>query len=643
MDAFNISNDLMKTTFGARLDSTPVVRRLRQGTFVTKEDVYAQAALYARAARPSANTENCSGSPGSVYPYLSGVLDDDLLARTSLSAISADELSSRRSPLIVQSSRAERKVAQGLRDATPRDISADISREAKEDTSSSAAPASPSTDAPASPRRRPKRDALTTDLLAALKADLASPSPSRAPISGLRHGGSPLSAPSPLHQAGAKAVLDAAAVSRMQNQLLSFHEQYATVFAGAIRQVTGVQRPVLWLHQLDPLVGMAIAEAIDGQISLLHVVRDTLFSIPGDTASELSGRLSKSQIDYTVAKYLRTRRQAPVLDNLDASVGIVPFGRIALALVVDLLVTGSFAHDEALHAAAKRATIDGGLGRIVINISDLIAAVSMSGGADVDPTEAVGTLETLIASNGRIVFTAPSDDDPSCDIDWQLFAYTTSKAKADRKRRHERATMHDLNALLDSLQNFSMASAAVCDVLASAMGINAAPSHSTYQLTDSAYDTAAPGETAAASQIDNSGAATDGGDAGDINECSIFYMSSNESTLQCQHCSAVNPTRMMVCRNIACRRFITEVRKCTTCQLPSPIAAEKCHQWMCKGTKKTPQAANDQEVAAWESVFKGRLDSARQESSNARGDGGGGKGGKGGGGKGDKSGRAPRK
>jgi hypothetical protein len=77
---------------------------------------------------------------------------------------------------------------------------------------------------------------------------------------------------------------------------------------------------------------------------------------------------------------------------------------------------------------------------------------------------------------------------------------------------------------------------------------------------------------------------------------------------------------------------------------------------MCKGTKKTSQAANDQEVVAWESVFKLRLDSARQESSNARGDGGarqessnargdggGGKGGKGGGGKGDKSGRAPRK
>ena len=61
MDAINISNDLTKTTFSARLDSTPVVKRLRQGTFFTKEDAYAQAALHARAAQPSANTENCSG------------------------------------------------------------------------------------------------------------------------------------------------------------------------------------------------------------------------------------------------------------------------------------------------------------------------------------------------------------------------------------------------------------------------------------------------------------------------------------------------------------------------------------------------------------------------------------------------------
>ena len=65
----------MKRTFSARLDSTPVVRRIRQGALLTKEDVYAQAALHARAARPSINTENCSGSPGSIYLYLSGALE----------------------------------------------------------------------------------------------------------------------------------------------------------------------------------------------------------------------------------------------------------------------------------------------------------------------------------------------------------------------------------------------------------------------------------------------------------------------------------------------------------------------------------------------------------------------------------------
>ena len=207
-----------------------------------------------------------------------------------------------------------------------------------------------------------------------------------------------------------------------------------------------------------------------------------------------------------------------------------------------------------------------------------------------------------------------------------------------------RATMHDLHALLDSLQNFSMASATVCDVLASAIGINVAPSHSAYQLTDSDCVTAAPGETGAASQINNSGAATDGGDAGDIDDCAIFYMSSTESTLLCQHCRTVNPTRMMVCRSPACRKFITEVRKCTLCHLPSPIAEEKCHQWMCTGNKKTSQAVTVQEVAAWESVHKQRMESSRQKSSNDRGDGGGGRGGKGGGSKGGKGGirgRAP--
>ena len=90
-----------------------------------------------------------------------------------------------------------------------------------------------------------------------------------------------MSSLSPLPQAGAKAVLDATAAYRMGNQLLAFQEQYFKAFPQTTRQATGGTRPALGLNQVDPIVGMAIAEAMDGQISLLHVVRETLHGIPG--------------------------------------------------------------------------------------------------------------------------------------------------------------------------------------------------------------------------------------------------------------------------------------------------------------------------------------------------------------------------
>ena len=188
MDVRNITNDLMKTTFSARMDSSPSVERLRPATFTKNEDVYAEAALLSRAARPSANTEHSSGSPGSIYPYLSEVLGDDLLARTCLSTVSEDDDSFGRSPLQVQSSRAEKKVAQDFRGAAPRDISSDISREAEEATKLAAAPISSSAAGSLSPGprstprkpvpRRSARDAQTTDPLVAPRADVT---PSRVP------------------------------------------------------------------------------------------------------------------------------------------------------------------------------------------------------------------------------------------------------------------------------------------------------------------------------------------------------------------------------------------------------------------------------------------------------------------------------
>ena len=608
MDARNITNDFMKTTFRARMDSSPSAERLHPGTFTNNEDVYAEAALLSRAARPSANTERCSGSPSSIYPYHSEVLSDDLLSRTCLSTVSEDDDSFGRSPLPVQSSRAEKKVAQDFRGAAPRDISSDISREAGEAARSAAASASSLAAGSLSPGprttprkpvpRRSARDAQTTDPLVAPRADVT---PSRVPGSG----GGYMSSLSPLPQAGAKAVLDATAAYRMGNQLLAFQEQYFKAFPQTTRQATGGKRPALGLNQVDPIVGMAIAEAMDGQISLLHVVRETLHGIPGDSARELSARLSKAQIDYTTAKFLRTRKESPS-DLVDIAFGFVPIGRVALGLIVDLLVTGTLAHDKALLAAAGRASIDGGSGRIVINIGDLIEAVSLADDADIDPTDAVGALESLIAKHGRLVFKAPSHDDSSKDIDWQLFALQTSKAKTARTRRNGRATMLDLNTLMDSLQNFSMASASMSDLLAAAIGTDAAPSHSAYQV-DGTHATPATAVSGAVFQLDND---IDGVDADFHN--TIFYMSSSETTVPCRTCKMDNPTRSLVCRNPECRRFVADVWRCAVCKLPTPFSEENCHQWMCKGTKKTKETVTAQEATAYEDLHKARLESARQ-------------------------------
>ena len=620
----NISTDFTKTTFGARMDSAPPVECLRQGIFTTKEEVYAEAARNARAARPLANTEHCSGSPGRIYPYVSEVLGEDLLARTCLSTIFEDGDSSVRSPLPVQSSRAERKVAQNF---FPRDISTDISREAEDVSKPTAASASLSaagsvSPGPRSPPRKPvprksTRDAKATDPLVAPRAD---ETPSRVPGSGGEH----ISGFSPLPQAGAKAVLDATAAYRHGNQLLAYHEQYIKVFPLSCRLATGRKRPELWLNEVDPIVGTAIAAAIDGQVSLLHVVRETLLGIPGDRARELSRQLSKSQIDYTGARWLRTHDESAET-MLDVALGIFPFGRMALDLIADLLVTGSLAHDKALLAAVGRATIDGGPGRIVVDIGDLIDAVSQAGDADVDPTDAVVALESLIAKNGRIVFTAPSPDDSSINIDWQNFAVQTSRVNTDRRRRNRRASMHDLNTLMDSLQDFSMASATVSDLLASAIGADAAPPHSAYQL-DGANRTAASVANAAVFQLDNN---IDGGDADDLLDRFIFYTSSFESTAPCRYCKKDNPSRSMMCRH--CRKFVAAVWQCAVCKLPTPFSEENCHQWMCTGTQpKKKETVSPQEALAWETLYTKRLESARQQSKREGGDRGGGKGGAGG-------------
>ena len=131
-------------------------------------------------------------------------------------------------------------------------------------------------------------------------------------------------------QAGNKAVLDASAVHRLTNSMRSMHAEYETFFEPTLQQVSVEGQPRLWLQDLDTLVAVEIAEAMNGQIALLHVVRASLACIASDTAMELSRQLSQAQLDYTVAKYLRTRRpkgpSGQATEYLDIALRFVPFG-----------------------------------------------------------------------------------------------------------------------------------------------------------------------------------------------------------------------------------------------------------------------------------------------------------------------------
>ena len=299
--------DSLKTSFRTRLDTPPaIVVCLQQGVFPTKRDLYDKAALNARIAQPTAQTSNCAGETESIYPFLSEVVDQDILSRTMLFSEAEDTDGSQRSPLPVQTSRAERKVARDMWDTAPRDLNADISGEHLSPKKTLA-----------SPERRGTRD--VSNLAAELLTALRSSSPVRMPSSGGKFGGGSRTSPTYQPQAGARAVLDATSAQRIQNQLLSLHEQYWAVFEVASTYVTGKSRPSLWLSELDPLVGTAIAGALDGQIALLQVVRATLLEIPGDTARALSERLSKEQIGYTVATFLRKHYPSPTLAPLDRS------------------------------------------------------------------------------------------------------------------------------------------------------------------------------------------------------------------------------------------------------------------------------------------------------------------------------------
>ena len=635
MDANNTYTSTLNasTSFAARMESQPTVETLRQGSCATAIQLHQRADQYARHHRPNANTTECSGQPGVFFPFLSTVLDEDTLTRTALHrpVLTTGEDGSRdvpRSPLKIQSSKAEQKVARAFRDAEPRNLDSDITEEARSVTPPRAA-TERSTFSSRKKASVADKKALAADLIEAIRIEVGTPvgtsqrtterSPVRTPAYASRMGDTLQS------QAGNKAVLDASAVHLMTNSMRSFHAQYETFFEQTLQHVSVEGQPRLWLQDLDTLVAVQIAEAINGQIALLHVVRASLASIAGDTAIELSRQLSQAQLDYTVAKYLRTRRpkgpDGQATEHLDIALRFVPFGRIALAMVTELMVTGSFGHDEALLAAARLATIKCSPGRIVIDVGDLISAMRHLGGAPVDPTDAMIVIEALIADNGRFEFTSPGEDDPDVDIDWKLFAVKTCTLQAARKRRGKRASLPDLRALVDSLTEFSMASARINDALATTLGLVSAPPHSAYQLT-----------TASATVLQIDGIAPADDEVGDA----IYYTLSTESLVPCFNCREPGSPRFLFCKS--CGKFATEVWKCSQCQLPTSISSTKCHQWTCPGLKGATRTSAGVELTAWETNFQTRLDGERAKNKADRA-GGGGKGGTGGmGGRGGKGG-----
>ena len=228
MDVDNISRSTYESRdFRRRLDTptSGLMSRLRQGSYSTMKDLYIAAALHARVADHSAQTSNCTGETESIYPFIGGVVDPDTLARTLLFSEPTETDGSHRSPLPVQTSRAERKVARDMWD-TSRDLRADISGEGMSPQANSRATAAanpaPQASSPSitsSPVRRGTREDsnLANDLLTALR----SASPVRMPSSGGKFGGGSRTTSSFQPQAGARAVLDATSAQRIQNQLLS--------------------------------------------------------------------------------------------------------------------------------------------------------------------------------------------------------------------------------------------------------------------------------------------------------------------------------------------------------------------------------------------------------------------------------------
>ena len=106
-----------KTTYNATasfsnlMEQQPMVESLRPGSCATAIQLHHLAEQYARHLLPTANTNGCSGSPGKIFPFLSTVCDEDTLTRTALHTVEEGGRVVPRSPLKIQTSKAEQKAA----------------------------------------------------------------------------------------------------------------------------------------------------------------------------------------------------------------------------------------------------------------------------------------------------------------------------------------------------------------------------------------------------------------------------------------------------------------------------------------------------------------------------------------------------
>ena len=588
-DGFNTSGTSAQSfsrrlNFKEMMTTSPaaVASALKVGTFKTDAAVYANAEVKVRAfVGGTARTTGCAGKPGDIFPWAESVLDSELLGRVEPALLSPAALELRGdSPPTVQvtPTRAELNVARTL----------GLTHEG-DDAAVLGALSGVGTPARGTRLRPTPRGARTS-----------SPRPTGPDDPGAEDTDAPRSISRP--PAGARAVLDAQGTLKLSESHRSVHEQAGDFLRQAQDHVRG-DGAVLWFSDCDPLVGAALVGALEGQIALLYVVRRTLQSLVHlEEVKILLGDLSDPRLDHTVNRYLRRHHPKPAatIPLFDRVLGFVPFGRVALAMVVHLLVTGSSPFEAELLQAVNSVFIAGTASHISIDLGSVIEVSSCIEDAGVDIKGAHEALEAKVAGAGDITFSIV--DDSGETLNWASFALTTSKTQLLRRRSGSQPTLAHFNALVDSLSDFHLASARRSDMLRATGRGAAATSSPAFQVTDEPDD---------ASDHLSPIFAVDGARA-------------PATATRCGKCHGqVGPS--LLCK--PCKLFVSNMWICGKCGMPTAGKESLCRNWMCPGTRgSTPTLPpSSLLLSVFVELFTKRFAAARPD---AGGSGGGGRGGR---------------